>query len=304
MDKMKILVVDDNTVNLALVEQELQDKYEVIPVISGRRAINYLYRERVDLVLLDVQMPIMDGIETLREIRRLENGITVPVCFLTARKERSTVIAGSKLGIMDYILKPFDSNDLSKRIELIFKKMGKIPMEDHELLNQLIETKEIIEQKDYSKASEIIESILGYKIEKEVRERIRHVKVRIDEGDYESAHNMIMRVIKYMEKLCSSEVNDEEKLPISEGEINVKLLYILDDLENFKMKEVTTKLNNLLKYDMPEDIYKTVMEAKKKIEEYDDGTAEIMIKNLLEEIRNPKKKKVEDNGYKYLKQKQ
>ena len=304
MDKMKILVVDDNTVNLALVEQELQDKYEVIPVISGRRAINYLYRERVYLILLDVQMPIMDGIETLREIRRLENGITVPVCFLTARKERSTVIAGSKLGIMDYILKPFDSNDLSKRIELIFKKMGKIPMEDHELLNQLIETKEIIEQKDYSKASEIIESILGYKIEKEVRERIRHVKVRIDEGDYESAHNMIMRVIKYMEKLCSSEVNDEEKLPISEGEINVKLLYILDDLENFKMKEVTTKLNNLLKYDMPEDIYKTVMEAKKKIEEYDDGTAEIMIKNLLEEIRNPKKKKVEDNGYKYLKQKQ
>ena len=304
MDKMKILVVDDNTVNLALVEQELQDKYEVIPVISGRRAINYLYRERVDLILLDVQMPIMDGIETLREIRRLENGITVPVCFLTARKERSTVIAGSKLGIMDYILKQFDSNDLSKRIELIFKKMGKIPMEDHELLNQLIETKEIIEQKDYSKASEIIESILGYKIEKEVRERIHHVKVRIDEGDYESAHNMIMRVIKYMEKLCSSEVNDEEKLPISEGEINVKLLYILDDLENFKMKEVTTKLNNLLKYDMPEDIYKTVMEAKKKIEEYDDGTAEIMIKNLLEEIRNPKKKKVEDNGYKYLKQKQ
>ena len=54
MEKMRILAIDDNTVNLATLEQELKSKYEVIPMISGRRAIKYLYREQVDLILLDV----------------------------------------------------------------------------------------------------------------------------------------------------------------------------------------------------------------------------------------------------------
>ena len=90
MEKMRILVVDDNTVNLATVEQELKEKYEVIPMLSGRRAVKYLYREKVDLILLDVQMPIMDGIETLKTIRTQENGVTVPVIFLTTKKDKLT----------------------------------------------------------------------------------------------------------------------------------------------------------------------------------------------------------------------
>ena len=101
MEKLRILAVDDNMVNLASLEQELKDEYEVIPVSSGKRAIKFLYIEKVDLILLDVQMPIMDGIETLREIRTQENGITVPVILLTAKKDKETVIEGSKLGIMD-----------------------------------------------------------------------------------------------------------------------------------------------------------------------------------------------------------
>ena len=55
------------------------------------------------------------------------------------------------------------------------------------------------------------------------------------------------------------------------------------------MKEVNTKLVNLLKYDMPEYIYTTIQEAKQKIDEFDDGAAEQIIKNLLEEMRNPQK---------------
>ena len=66
MPKMRILAVDDNVVNLATLEQELKDKYEVIPMISGRRAIKFLQSEDVDLVLLDVQMPVMDGHEATR----------------------------------------------------------------------------------------------------------------------------------------------------------------------------------------------------------------------------------------------
>lgn len=289
MDKMKILVVDDNTVNLALVEQELQDKYEVTPVISGRRAINFLYREKVDLILLDVQMPIMDGVETLKEIRRLENGVTVPVVFLTARKEKSAVIAGSKLGIMDYILKPFDGDDLTKRIETIFKKLGKIPIEYQELVEHLKRIEQFIKECRFERALTELENILCYKLDKEIRERVSHIRSKVEETSYDSAISMLERVIKYINMQNSGSIVEEERLPINEGEINVKLLYLLDDLENFKMKEVNTKLVNLLKYDMPEYIYTTIQEAKQKIDEFDDGAAEQIIKNLLEEMRNPLK---------------
>lgn len=289
MEKMRILVVDDNTVNLALVEQELQELYDVVPVISGRRAINFLYRERVDLILLDVQMPIMDGVETLKEIRRLENGVTVPVVFLTARKEKSAVLAGSKLGIMDYILKPFDGEDLIRRIETIFKKLGKIPIEQVELVEHLNRIQAYIDQGNTDRADAEIDGILGYKLEKDIRERVSHIKSKVDINDYESAVSMINRLIKYINVQYQTDVAEEERIPINEGEINVKLLYLLDDLESFKMKEVNTKINNLLKYDMPDYIYDTLKLAKQKIDDFDDGAAEEMIKNLLDEMRNPQK---------------
>ena len=289
MEKMRILVVDDNTVNLALVEQELQELYDVVPVISGRRAINFLYRERVDLILLDVQMPIMDGVETLKEIRRLENGVTVPVVFLTARKEKSAVLAGSKLGIMDYILKPFDGEDLIRRIETIFKKLGKIPIEQVELVEHLDKIQKYIDQGNTDRADSEIDGILGYKLEKDIRERVSHIKTKVDQNDYESAVSMINRLIKYINVQYQTDVAEEERIPINEGELNVKLLYLLDDLENFKMKEVNTKINNLLKYDMPDYIYDTLKQAKQKIDDFDDGAAEEMIKNLLDEMRNPQK---------------
>lgn len=91
-NKMRILAVDDNIINLATIEQELKNKYDVITVNSGVRAIRFLNKEKPDLILLDVQMALMDGIETLKEIRTLENGATIPVIMLTSKKDRETVI--------------------------------------------------------------------------------------------------------------------------------------------------------------------------------------------------------------------
>lgn len=124
MEKKKILAVDDNAVNLAAIEQTLQDEYEIIPMVAGKRAIKYLGVEKVDLILLDVQMPDMDGIRTLEEIRKLDNGWTVPVIFLTATNDSDVSAAGARLGIMDYITKPFDATDLKKRIEDAFQKIS------------------------------------------------------------------------------------------------------------------------------------------------------------------------------------
>lgn len=122
MEKAIILAVDDNAVNLATLEQTLEDEYDVIPVIAGARAIKYLSRAQADLMLLDVQMPDMDGIQTLEEIRKLDNGQTLPVIFLTAANDEDVAQQGNRLGIVDYIVKPFDGADLKRRIRQVLEK--------------------------------------------------------------------------------------------------------------------------------------------------------------------------------------
>lgn len=122
--KICILAVDDSPVNLAIIERELKNKYEVIPVNSGSRALRYLKIETPDLILLDIQMPQMDGIETLKGIRALENGAKIPVIMLTAKNDKSTILESSKLGIYDYVLKPFVSQDLHDRIVRTLKNAG------------------------------------------------------------------------------------------------------------------------------------------------------------------------------------
>lgn len=120
--KYKILAVDDNSISLATIEQILRDKYEVIPLNSGGRALQYLKKNQPDLILLDVRMASKDGVETLREIREMENGKDIPVIMLTSQNDKHTVLESLMLGAENYILKPFDIQDLHERIENALKK--------------------------------------------------------------------------------------------------------------------------------------------------------------------------------------
>lgn len=121
-EKQRILAVDDNSIMLATIEQALKNEYEVIPMNSGVRALQYLKREKPDLILLDIKMALKDGLETLREIRELEHCSSIPVIMLTAKADRATIVESSKLGIYDYVLKPFRKEDLCERIERALKK--------------------------------------------------------------------------------------------------------------------------------------------------------------------------------------
>lgn len=299
MEKMKILVVDDNTVNLATVEQELKDKYEVIPMISGRRAIKYLYREKVDLILLDVQMPLMDGIETLKEIRTQENGITVPVIFLTTRKDKFTVVEGAKLGIMDYIAKPVDSEELHERIEKVFKRLGVLPIEEEELYNRLQEILVDIKEGHGKQAAFKMDEVLGYQIQDDISGRMKNAKQKLEAGDTEGAEHMVERIIRMSEKNFSS-LSKMSAMPINTGEINARILYILDELENFKIKNALTKIKELKKFDLPEIVRKTLDQVEEKLHDYDDDEAEKLLLGLLEELKKPgllRKQEDSGNGY-------
>lgn len=119
--KKRILAVDDSAIVLNRITDILRSDYEVIPVNSGVRALKYLREERPDLILLDIRMSQQDGIETLREIRAMEDCKDIPVIMLTGVENRNTVLESSRLGISDYILKPFSSVDLFKRIHRVFE---------------------------------------------------------------------------------------------------------------------------------------------------------------------------------------
>lgn len=135
--RARILVVDDSLINLTAAEQKLKDKYEVILLNSGVRALRYLKSEETspDLILLDIMMADKDGIDTLKEIRAMEKGAKIPVIMLTGVGEKELVLESSKLGICDYVLKPFDSDDLHKRIELALRNADREAADEDEYEN-------------------------------------------------------------------------------------------------------------------------------------------------------------------------
>ena len=283
-NKMRILAVDDNIINLATIEQELKNKYDVITVNSGVRAIRFLNKEKPDLILLDVQMALMDGIETLKEIRTLENGATIPVIMLTSKKDRETVIEGTKLGILDYVLKPFDSQDLHARIDRALKKVGALPVEDKELYENVKEVQDELHNGKIRNAILKIEEILSFKIDEEIFGRMQNAKARLRANDEVTAKRVVGRVLKMLERTVKTE--ESSKFPISAGEMNARLLYVLNDLENFKVREASQKLEDLLRYDVPEIVSVACNEAQERLEEFDDGAAEELIQQALAEMKN------------------
>lgn len=283
-NKMRVLAVDDNIINLATIEQELKNKYDVITVNSGARAIRFLNKEKPDLILLDVQMALMDGIETLKEIRTMENGAAIPVIMLTSKKDKETVIEGTKLGILDYILKPFDTQDLQARIDRALKKVGTLPVEDKELYEEVMGVETEIKKGNARNAIMKIDEILSFKIGDEIFGRIQNAKTRIKMGDEETAGRMIDRVKKMLERTVAKE--QSSKYPISTGEMNARLLYVLNDLENYKVKDAAQKLEELLRYELPAVVKEACVAAQERLDEFDDGAAEELIQHALIEMKN------------------
>ena len=121
MEKIKILVVDDESRMRKLVRDSLErEGFEVLEAGDGVEAMDLFYEEKeVALVILDVMMPKMDGWQTLREIRQTSQ---VPVIMLTARSEERDELQGFKLGVDEYISKPFSPKILVARVEAVLRR--------------------------------------------------------------------------------------------------------------------------------------------------------------------------------------
>ena len=114
----KILVVDDDDMNLKMASFVLSQKgYQSVLVTSGMEGLQVLANQSVDLILLDVEMPIMNGIKTLECIREKKIYDAIPVMFLTADANEETVLEAGRLGVADYLKKPYMPQELLERVE-------------------------------------------------------------------------------------------------------------------------------------------------------------------------------------------
>ena len=114
--RKKILLVDDNPANLTACKKCLKDDYDVFPSPSAEKMFEILTHVLPDLILLDVEMPGMNGYDAMRKLREEEAYKEIPVIFLSAMDDAESEMEGLDLGAVDYIHKPFISALLLKRI--------------------------------------------------------------------------------------------------------------------------------------------------------------------------------------------
>jgi response regulator RpfG family c-di-GMP phosphodiesterase len=123
--KPRILCVDDEPLNLMVLEGVLVPKgYEVIKAERGAKALDIIKEQKIDIVLLDVMMPEMNGYEVCRKIKDDERYRTIPVVMITSLSSKDDRIRGIEAGADDFISKPFDHGEILARIKMLLKVKG------------------------------------------------------------------------------------------------------------------------------------------------------------------------------------
>ena len=196
----RIIAIDDNVTNLKMVERVLKDKYKLVLVKSGEKALSYLENNLVDLILLDIVMPEMNGFEVFECIKKLDNNNnSTPVVFLTADTEVGSEVKGLNMGAMDFIKKPFVPEVMLNRIENV--------LELSELMKDL-------EQKVYEKTKQI---------EQISFETIATIASMIEAKDsYTKGHSV--RVSEYSARLAKELGWSEDKIS------NLRYVALLHDI--------------------------------------------------------------------------
>ena len=233
MAKSRILTVDDEEHILELLKYNLEaNGYDVIQAETGEQAIRLLEDEKVDMVLLDLMLPGIDGLATLRKIRQDNRTKRIPVIMLTAKSEEIDTVLGLEMGADDYIGKPFGVHELTARIKAVFRRTEELsklrgdvsedderikiddliinrttheiqvrdesmelPLKEFELLYLLAKNKGRVFDREY-----LLEKIWGYDYYGETRTvdvHIRNLRKKIEVDDKNPRHIKTVRGVGY-----------------------------------------------------------------------------------------------------------
>jgi two-component system phosphate regulon response regulator PhoB/two-component system alkaline phosphatase synthesis response regulator PhoP len=125
-NKYKIAVVDDEPDILELVSIHLKkNNYDVVTFENANDFLNFINSNNIDLVILDLMLPDLDGFEVCKHLKSSEKHSSIPVIMLTARSDEMEKVLGLELGADDYVTKPFSSRELIARVKVILKRNSK-----------------------------------------------------------------------------------------------------------------------------------------------------------------------------------
>ncbi|MDD5505363.1 MAG: response regulator [Candidatus Omnitrophica bacterium] len=221
--KEKILIVEDEKDIIKMLEYNLKKEgFKVIDARDGEDALDLAVREYPDLILLDLMLPGIDGLEVCKALKRESKTSSIPIIMLTAKSQESDKVVGLELGADDYITKPFSPRELIARIKAVLRRatekeklsevfqsgdlridFSKIsvsvkgkPVEltakEFELLKTLLKAKGRVLSRDY-----LLDSIWGYDHAMEIQTRTVDVHVRTLRKKLKSAAKMILTVKNY-----------------------------------------------------------------------------------------------------------
>lgn len=136
MYTINILIAEDEERLRKLIAKYLKiENYKVFEASNGQEAIQIFEEEPIDLVILDVMMPFVDGFSTCRTIRKTSD---IPIIMLTARAEEEDKILGFDLGVDDYVTKPFSTRELLARVKALLKRSGKTEAKEEVVIGSLV----------------------------------------------------------------------------------------------------------------------------------------------------------------------
>jgi two-component system alkaline phosphatase synthesis response regulator PhoP len=129
----KILVVDDETVLLETIVYNLEQAgYQVFTAADGASALEAAHRERPDLIILDLMLPVIDGLEVCRRLRREADTAGILILMLTAKSDEIDKVVGLEVGADDYVTKPFSKHELMARVKALLRRLTKFsPTEEN-----------------------------------------------------------------------------------------------------------------------------------------------------------------------------
>ncbi|MDR0600802.1 MAG: response regulator [Treponema sp.] len=147
--KQIIFLVDDNMTNLTTGKTMLKEHYDIFSIPSGAKLFEILEKVTPDLILLDIEMPEMNGYEAIKKLKEEKKTREIPVVFLTARNDPGSELEGLNLGAIDYISKPFSPPLLLKRIEnhLLMRNQQTALKDYNENLQEMVQrrTRQVVE---------------------------------------------------------------------------------------------------------------------------------------------------------------
>jgi len=179
-----ILIVDDTETNVETLLELLEDKYDVLATLSGTDALQMLEEESVDLILLDIVMPDMDGYEVCKRLKQNAPTRDIPVVFITAKTDEDSIEKAYELGGVDYITKPFRAREVLSRIS------------NHLMLS---DQKHILEEMVQEKTKELHD--INAELE-ETQKEVVFTMGAIGEQRSKETGNHVKRVALYSEKLA------------------------------------------------------------------------------------------------------